>query len=160
MRLVFQRHMQRQGVTVVDQGPIFELTHLRAFGPARLGRRSFAPWWDQSFRRWASMVPLVVWLDAPDEVLIPRVRAREQAHLIKQIAEAEAQTFLAHYRTSFAEVIEQLQRYAPIKMLPFTTSVVSVEAIAQRTLQEIEQMSDVHRSEKSTHRTVVDKVVH
>jgi len=150
MHRVFQRRLQRHGVTVIDQGPIFELTHLRAFGPARLHSYAFASWWRGLYRRWASLFKLVVWLDAPDEILIPRVRHREQAHVIKHYSEADAQALLTRYRHSFRNVMEQLQHHAPIPVLSFTTNQMSVEEIAHHMLQKLEQSTHVDRFEKST----------
>ena len=150
MHRVFQRRLQRQGVTVIDQGPIFELTHLRAFGPARLHSHTFAPWWRGLYQQWAGLFKLVVWLDAPDEILIPRVRHREQAHVIKHYSEADAQALLARYRHSFRNVMEQLQHHATIPVLTFTTHQMSVEEIAHHMLQKLEQSTHVDRFEKST----------
>lgn len=150
MHRVFQRRLQRHGVMVIDQGPIFELTHLRAFGPARLHSHAFAPWWRSLYQRWARLLKLVVWLDAPDEILIPRVRRREQMHVIKHYSETDAQALLARYRHSFVNVMEQLQHHATIPVLTFTTNHLSVEEIAQRMLQKLEQITHVDRFEKST----------
>lgn len=150
MHRVFQRRLQHQGVMVIDQGPIFELTHLRAFGPARLNSYAFAAWWRGLYRRWASLFKLVVWLDAPDEILIPRVRRREQAHVIKHYSEADAQALLARYRHSFTNVMEQLQHHATIPVLTFTTNQMSVAEIAHHMLQKLEQITHVDRFKKST----------
>lgn len=150
MHRVFQQRLQHRGVTVIDQGPIFELTHLRAFGPARLHNHTFAPWWRGLYQRWAALFKLVVWLDAPDEILIPRVRHREQAHVIKHYSEADAQALLARYRHSFMNVMEQLQYHATIPVLTFTTNQMSVEEIAHHMLQKLEQSTHVDRFEKST----------
>lgn len=150
MHRVFQRRLRHRGVTVVDQGPIFELTHLRAFGPTRLHSHAFTPWWQGLYRRWARLLRLVVWLDAPDDVLIPRVRHRDQAHVIKQYSEADAQALLGRYRHSFVNVMEQLQHHATIPVLTFTTNQMAVEEIAQRMLQKLEQITHVDRFEKST----------
>ena len=149
MHRVFQRRLRRQGVVVIDQGPIFELTHLRAFGPARLHSHAFVPWWRNLYRQWAHLYQLVVWLDAPDEVLIPRVRRRDQAHVIKNYSEADAQALLARYRHTFVSVMEQLQHHATIPILQFTTNQMAVEEIAQRILQKLEQITYVDRFEKN-----------
>lgn len=151
MHRVFQRRLRHRGVTIIDQGPIFELTHLRAFGPARLQTQAFVPWWRSLYQQWARLFRLVVWLDAPDEVLIPRVRRRDQAHVIKHYSEADAQALLARYRHSFVSVMEQLQHHAPIPVLTFTTNQMAVAEIAQRLLQKLEQIIHVDRFEKSTH---------
>ncbi len=141
MRHVFRRRSQTAGVTVVDQGPIFELTHLRAFGPVRLTHTTAAPWWRAMFRRWAPLFRLVVWLDAPDPVLLPRIRERAQAHVIKQSVDAEAVALLAHYRTSFNAVMQGLQGHAPIPVLTFATHEASVSEIAEAMIAKIEQIT-------------------
>lgn len=150
MHRVFQKHAQRHGLIVVDQGPIFELTHLRAFGSAQLHSHAYVPWWHGLYQRWARLFKLVVWLDAPDEVLIPRVRRREQAHAIKYYSEADARALLARYRHAFTNVMEQLQHRATIPVLSFTTTHMSVEEVAQRLLQKLEQITHVDSVEKSS----------
>lgn len=139
MRQVFRQRSQTVGVTVVDQGPIFELTHLRAFGPARLTHDMAINWWRTMFRQWAPLFRLVVWLDAPDAVLLPRIRERAQAHVIKQTVDAEAVALLARYRSSFTTVIQQLQDHAPIPLLTFATHEASVSEIAEAMIAKIEQ---------------------
>lgn len=141
MRPVFRRRSQTVGVTVVDQGPIFELTHLRAFGPARLTRNMASRWWRTMFRQWAPLFRLVIWLDAPDAVLLPRIRGRAQAHVIKQRVDAEAVALLARYRTSFKMVMQQLQDHAPIPLLTFATHEASVSEIAEAMIAKIETIT-------------------
>lgn len=142
MHQVFRQRSQTVGVTVVDQGPIFELTHLRAFGPARLTQNIETRWWRTTFSRWAPLFRLVVWLDAPDEVLLPRIRGRAQAHVIKQSIDADAVALLARYRTAFNVVMQQLHGHAPIPLLTFATHEASVSEIADQMIAKIEEIID------------------
>lgn len=141
MHRVFRRRSQVVGVTVLDQGPIFELTHLHAFGPERLNHNLATVWWGAMFRRWAPLFRLVVWLDAPDAVLLPRIRGRAQAHVIKQRGDAEAVALLVRYRTSFNTMMAQLQDYAPIPLLTFATHEAAVSVIAEQMIAKIEEIT-------------------
>jgi hypothetical protein len=145
----FQERHGHSPITVVDQGPIFELTQLCAYGPGRLNDPALNRWWTSIFQRWAPMLPLVVWLDAPDAVLIPRIQGREQAHVIKGFTAEEAKTMLAHYRTSFKAVMTTLQHYAAIEVLAFATDCMSTEQIAEQLVQRIEHLVDCNNAKKA-----------
>lgn len=116
--------------TVVDQGPIFELTQLQAFGTTALHTAVNQPWWEQLYQQWANRLLLAVWLDAPDEVLLPRIRSRAQEHRIKHLADQAATAMLARYRQTFGSVMAQLQRHAQIPILRLMSAETAVETLA------------------------------
>ncbi|MEN8184119.1 MAG: AAA family ATPase [Myxococcota bacterium] len=99
----------KQAVTVLDHGPVFRLARLRAFGPRITRSASFERWWEASLGIWSGLLHAVIALDAPNEVLVDRIRSREEAHRIKAESRSEAETFLRRYRAAYHEILEKLE---------------------------------------------------
>ncbi|KPJ79472.1 MAG: hypothetical protein AMS19_11160 [Gemmatimonas sp. SG8_23] len=130
----------------LDHGPVFQMAYLREFGPERLKRPSFERWWNGSYHRWARTLNLVVWLDAPDEVLIERVLNREQRHDIKSLAEPEARSLLHRYRDAHSYALSRLNSESPLRVLRLSTESFSRDQVTQRVLDEIATASGRGRS--------------
>jgi hypothetical protein len=106
-----RRLADEERVVLMDQGPVFRLAFLSEFGAPALTRRpAFRRWWEAACARWAERIDLVLWLDAPDALLLERVRRRSVPHPIQGLSDAEARAFLALYRRGFEEVVGRLQR--------------------------------------------------
>lgn len=123
----WRRVLQRQaaitnGVIVLDQGPVFKLANLYGFGPEWLKQDNFGPWWDHMFNQWSAVLDMVVWLDAPREVLVQRIRARRTWHAVKEKSVDEAEDFLATYQASCEHVVSRLARDNLFTILRFDTS--------------------------------------
>ncbi|MGI9607314.1 MAG: hypothetical protein ACR2P0_14355, partial [Acidimicrobiales bacterium] len=69
---------------VVDQGPIYALGTFGRTLPSIAGTEPGGTWWTETIRRWAHTLAVIVWLDAPDDVLMERVRLRKAEHVIKR----------------------------------------------------------------------------
>ena len=63
-----------RAITVLDHGPVFRLARLRAHGPRITRSAAFERWWQQSLELWTGLLDVVVSLDAPDELLVDRIR--------------------------------------------------------------------------------------
>ncbi len=104
-----------------DQGPLYRL--------ARLSNTSGRPhpvddaWWRQAVSAWARQLDLIVWLDAPNLVLVERVAARRKNHLIKDQSPEQAERFLDDFRHRFESVFRALEQVAGPPILTFDTSV-------------------------------------
>jgi hypothetical protein len=97
-----------QGLLLLDHGPAFRLASIVAFGPPMRGTRAFDRLWTGLARDWGRLLDVVVWLDAPDEVLLRRIAHREQEHRIRGAAECEAERFLARYRLAYRQTLDRL----------------------------------------------------
>jgi hypothetical protein len=117
---------------VLDEGPVYFLARLRVYGADEVGRAGFAAWWPGAVARWASVLHLLVWLDAPDSVLAGRIRARSQRHRTQVLPEAEVGAFLAGYRTEYTALLEELTRQGPVDVISARTDQEPVESIARR----------------------------
>lgn len=121
-------------VLVFDHGPIFRLVHLSEFGPPFTRTRAFRHWWNSALARWASTVDDIVWLDAPDEVLLQRIQSRDGKHPVEAHSEREANAFLVRYRAAYERVVEGFVSASHTELLRFDTSGRSPDKIADDVL--------------------------
>jgi hypothetical protein len=95
---------QEDGVLLADEGPVFALAWFDVFF-ARNGARGWSEWKHRVVREWAHRLALVIYLDAPDEVLAARIRARAKPHLVKERSDADIAAFVASFRGAFDRVL-------------------------------------------------------
>jgi thymidylate kinase len=100
---------------------------LHAFGPELLRQPAAAPWWNEMFRQWASVLDLVVWLDCPDEVLQERINGRERWHLVKGRSEQEVSRFLDRHRKSYYHVLFGMSLHGGPGLIAFNAGRTSIE---------------------------------
>ena len=133
-------------ITVFDHGPIFRLVILREFGPDVTRSPQFQSWWADVLHEWSAALNLVVWLDAPDELLIQRIRERPRWHRFKATTEEEAFRFMLDYRKSCEELISRLTANGGPKLLHFDTSVYSTDAVADEILRHFGVLDNANMS--------------
>ncbi len=105
----WHRRLRRQAangsrVIVLDQGPVFFLMLLQLYGPASFKWPNMKGWWLRTAGLWANVLDTAIWLDAPDDVLVRRIRARQRWHGVKDRSDEQALAYLRPYRTAFDEV--------------------------------------------------------
>lgn len=124
-------------VVVLEHGPVFILANLLYFGPESLKGRSAEKWWRSMYTHWASILDMVVWLDASETILLERIRARNKWHRVKEKSEPEVFKFLSRYRAAYEQVISELTADGGgPKVLRFDTSQQSLDEIVNRILAE------------------------
>ena len=121
-------------MTLLDHGPLFRLAWLHAFGPELVKSRGFERWSEDVLSRWAARLDLVVWLDAPDEVLVERIEDRDRWHVVKGKPEQEAYRFLARCRASFDHIMSQAAAHDGPTVLRFDTQRETLEQIVEKVL--------------------------
>ena len=84
-------------------------------------------------REWATMMDMVIWLDAPDEVLVERVHARSKWHAVKERSDEGAKNLLAHYRILYEQTIARLTTIGNPQVLCYDTSRNSLKQIVDQT---------------------------
>jgi shikimate kinase len=126
--------MQSGTALLLDHGPIFKLATLNAFGPPLLRSQAFEQWWHSMFERWAFTLDIIIWLKAPDEILIERINTRNQRHAVKGKSEVEAHKFLMRYQKSYEQILTKLSAYGRPTLLQFDSSQASVEQIVDQVL--------------------------
>ncbi len=108
-------------IVIVDQGPVYELATLRANGPLALRDPRHEGWWQQMFGRWARTIDLVIWLDAPMDLLIQRIRSREGPHPVKESATPVMEAYLGRYQAAYEFVMAELSRHHDLKVVRLDT---------------------------------------
>jgi len=123
---------------VYDEGPVYMLARLLAYGGKRIRSAAFERWWREEVARWSRRLHLVVWLDAPDRLLLHRARARGQLHKLQAFSDREAERFFATYRRAYGLVIEELTRDGGPRVLRVRSDRESVRDIVRRVLAELD----------------------
>lgn len=149
MSQVFARMTSDGQPLLIDQGPIFEMATLRAFGPPRLLAPQHATWWDNRYAQWAATLDLIIWLEAPPEVLEQRIRSREKWHAVKEGSLAEMLGYLQRYQMAYEHVVSQLIARRSIAVLTFDTSTISTATITSEILNQIQFTKDAEIANKT-----------
>ena len=118
-----------------DHGPFFRLAKIRAFGPP--GGAALQGWWESVREAWSDTMTLVVWLDAPDPLLLERIRKRNVAHPCKQMSDEEGCDWLGRYRTAFDESLSVFRQRKPGDLVRFDTSSMTADEIATSLIERI-----------------------
>jgi hypothetical protein len=133
-RVLGQGVSNEGAVIVLDQGPVFLLSWLYEFGPESLKSQRSEKWWDSMIKQWAATLDMVIWLDAPNTVLVERINARNKAHRVKGRSEQETYRFLARWRTSFEQIVAKLTANCGLRVLRFDTEQESLDQIVDKVL--------------------------
>lgn len=135
MSMRLQQLAQRWPLLVLDQGPLYYLAEFYEFGPVQLTSPEFSDWWKTTLQEWAKVLDLVVWLDAPDQALIPRIWAHHQGHPIKSYSGQEAEIYLQRYRRAHHAIVALLSVYGQTEVLRLQTHQLSIAEAADKVNQ-------------------------
>lgn len=120
---ILERMIVKEGlISILDQGPIYTLTILAGYGSENTKSQCFVNWWEKTLKEWTATLDLIIWLDAPDEVLLERIHARDKQHLVKEKSDQEAIEFLMQCRTLYKQIIGKLAADGGPKVLCYDTS--------------------------------------
>lgn len=136
-RYVGRESSRQHKLLLLDEGTVFALAKLRAFGSAREddggeGRLRYLA------ERCAGRLDAVVWLDAPDAVLARRIRERDKPHRMKARTDEEISDFLARYRESYEQVVAEMCARGNLKIIRVSMDGETPERVAERVLSIIE----------------------
>jgi hypothetical protein len=119
-------------IVVFDQGPIYFLTR-----PILLDER-LSGWWQRTFDRWSGLLDVVVWLEAPDAVLLERIDARDKEHRLKGRRDHAALAVLAQSRRAHEDALARLDGRSPAPtILRFDTSRRSADQVVDEVLRSL-----------------------
>jgi len=138
-QVVERRRAEHVPLVVLDEGPVFALAWLRLFGHQRRRRDALTPWRQQALEEWAAALDLVVLVNAPDAVLMERIRARDKAHRVKHRTDEEIGAFLAAYRGAFDEVIAGLTAQRGVQVVTLDSDGEAIDRTAERLLEVLEE---------------------
>lgn len=136
--LLCKQSKESNRVIVLDQGPIYLLAELHLFGPEYLRQSKADRLWQDLYEHWASTLDTVILLDAANDVLLERIRNREQDLIVKHQSVTVVYDYLNCYRTEYAFLLSTLAaRNADLKVLPFDTRLLRSGDILNRFLSEL-----------------------
>jgi len=121
-------------LTMLDQGPVYMLTRLRGLCAKHTGSRALGIWWSDLLRRWAATLDLIIWLDAPDPILLERIRARDKWHSVKHASDQEAYRFLMNFRIAYEQVVSKMTSRDGPRVMRFDTSQEPLQQIVDGVL--------------------------
>jgi len=109
--LTFLRTSPWNGARLValDEGPVYTLSWLQVIGHRRFREGAQAAFLQRTLQQWAPHLDAVVVLDAPDDVIMARIRRRQKPHLVKDRSAPEVTAFIEEYRRAAERVIVDLQ---------------------------------------------------
>lgn len=96
------------GTLLFDEGPVYMLARILMFGADRIRSSAFERWWRTAIAEWAATLDVVVWLEAPDDVLAARLHTRAQPHPLQGAHERAVSAFFKSYRDAFTRVLDEL----------------------------------------------------
>ena len=134
LHVLGQRASNNDRVIILDHGPIYRLAVLREFGPEISKSQPYKRWWASLLHQWTATLAIVIWLDAPNAILLERIRARDHWHTIKDKCEQEAYEYLTHYRTALERILAESVTDRQLTLLRFDTNQETVEQIVEKTL--------------------------
>jgi deoxyadenosine/deoxycytidine kinase len=126
---------RRYNTLFMDEGVLFALAKLRAdIGQECAGTR-LVQWEAKMLDRWSGILDAVIWLDAPDMVLIERIRTRAKLHRMKDEPDHRIKEFLTNYRTAYEFVVSEITQRSSIRVLRFTTEDLDSAAMAEEVIK-------------------------
>jgi hypothetical protein len=118
---------------LLEEGPVLVLSWLRVFCPATQSDPALERWRERALAQWAAAVRLVLVLDAPDDVLCQRIRARSKPHLVKHKSDRDITEFIAAFRAAFDGVSAALV-HRGTKLAVVRTDEEPLPRVAERVL--------------------------
>ena len=135
LRLFVRRRVGGARLVVLDEGPVFALSWLRVFGHPRIQNGRLEPWWRRTLADWAGVLDRVVMLDAPEPVLVSRIRGRQKPHdIFRQMTDAQILDLIARYRTAFDGVLAALTAGGRPEVLTLAAADGSTEQLGDAVL--------------------------
>jgi broad-specificity NMP kinase len=101
-RILERGYLADADIIAFDQGAIYFVSR-----PSLLNDR-LEPWREKVLDTWASLLDVVVWLDAPDQVLTERINSRTEWHRLKGATDETAAQALATTRRVYENAISRL----------------------------------------------------
>jgi hypothetical protein len=124
-------------VAVLDPGSIYWLAALQEFAPPVAHDRYFQRWWERKLRLWSCVLDIVVWLEAPPEILLRRVMARDEWHEAKTQEPDSALDTFRRFQVAYQRLISQVTSHKAVKVFHYQTDQVSTEQMAEELLSEM-----------------------
>jgi len=143
LRRVVGSEARKHRVIILDEGPVFALSWLDVFF-ARNGERVPAAWRERVVAEWATLLDVVVFIDASDLTLANRIRSRPKPHMVKDRSDSEIFGFSAGFRRAFERAIAELKRAGHVVVEALSTEDDPVERSAARLMAALKPRRNGH----------------
>lgn len=130
------------GPVLLDEGPVLALGWFAVYGDDRIRRPAFAAWRERVVAQWAAALDVVVLLDAPDAVLMRRIRERAKPHGVKAKSDAEIATFIRTYRAALEAAVADLCRLGSLAVIRIDTRDDTPARAAERVRDALDRATD------------------
>ncbi len=128
----------RDLTVVLDPGSVYWLSALQEFGPALTRAPYFQRWWENKLDQWSSALDVIVWLEAPNELLLQRVLARQEWHEAKYQSPQVALEYFERYRIWYQKMIARMTHRKNIKVFHYRTDRISTEQMAEEVFSTVD----------------------
>jgi thymidylate kinase len=125
---------RRSGVyeaLLLDEGPVYVLARMRMLGGAAADASERGEWLQHALAWWSHALDSVVLLDAPNAVLVRRIRERRDPPPAA-LADPELSGFLTRYRAVYEQIVGELAAAGPIRVVRIATDGAAPDALARR----------------------------
>jgi nicotinamide riboside kinase len=143
LRSVVEDEASQHRVIILDEGPVFALSWLDMFF-SRNGDRVPASWRSRVIAEWATLLDVVVFIDASDIILADRIRTRDKDHMVKDKPDDEVFGFSAGFRRAFERAIDELAQVGHIIVESLKTDGAPVDENTARLLTKLKQRRNGH----------------
>jgi shikimate kinase len=117
-------------ILVFDEGPVYLLSRILVYGGQNIQTRGFEDCWRRAIDAWAPELDAIVWLEAPENLLAARLRARAR-HPFADRGDQAIHRLLGAYREAFSRVISELTAAGGPRPWTVRTDRGSVESTAR-----------------------------
>lgn len=128
-------------ILVFDEGPVYLLARILVYGGPGIKTRSFQECWRRAIATWAVELNAIVWLDAPEDLLAARLRARP-VHPFAHTGtdDRSVRGLLRAYRAAFDQVIGELTAAGGPLPWALRTDLASVDWTARDLLVKLRRL--------------------
>ena len=119
---------------ILDEGAVFALAKLRADRNGAAKGSHYESWESEQLDRWARLIDTVIWLDAPDDLLIERINSRDKKHRMKNRPAAEIAEFLHGYREAYDSIVKELESRRDLCVYRYETADMVSSSLAKEIL--------------------------
>ena len=96
---------------------------------------------------WTAALDLIVWLDAPNELLLGRVLARDEWHEAKERSQRVNLQSFTRYRSGYGRIIAAMSAQGAPRVLRFHTDQIATVQMADRVLAVMNQKGELSQDE-------------
>lgn len=124
-------------VVLLDPGSIYWISELQNHSSDFTRSQQYKQWMEKKILQWSNAIDVIIWLDAPDELLFERVLMRDEWHEAKEQSKEKNFERFARERKSFKQIIAMRKKLSRPRVFSFCSDQTSTEEMATRILAEI-----------------------